>query len=52
MEIIGEQLIPNPQRATWDVICDPAVLQACIPGCESMEKISDNKHLSGEGVKE
>jgi carbon monoxide dehydrogenase subunit G len=41
MEIIGTQLIPKPQRQTWDAICDPAVLQICIPGCESMEKISD-----------
>ena len=40
MEITGEQLIPKPQQQTWDAICDPAVLQVCIPGCESMEKIS------------
>ncbi len=47
MEIIGEQLIPKPQQQTWDAICDPAVLQACIPGCESMEKISASEfHLT------
>ena len=47
MEIIGDQLIPKPQRQTWDAICDPAVLQLCIPGCESMEKISDSEfHLT------
>jgi carbon monoxide dehydrogenase subunit G len=47
MEITGEQLIPKPQRETWDAICDPAVLQVCIPGCESMEKISDSEfHLT------
>ena len=40
MEITGEQLIPKPQQQTWDAICDPAVLQVCIPGCESTEKIS------------
>ena len=43
MEIIGQQLIPKPQQQTWDAICDPAVLQLCIPGCESMEKISDSE---------
>ena len=43
MEIIGEQLIPKPQQQTWDAICDPAVLQLCIPGCETMEKISDSE---------
>ena len=43
MEIIGDQLIPKPQRQTWDAICDPEVLKFCIPGCESMEKISDSE---------
>ena len=47
MEIAGEQLIPKQQRQTWDAICDPAVLQVCIPGCESMEKISASEfHLT------
>ena len=43
MEIIGNQLIPQSQQATWDAICDPAVLQVCIPGCESMDRISDSE---------
>lgn len=47
MEITGGQLIPRPQQLTWDAICDPAVLQICIPGCESMEKISASEfHLT------
>lgn len=47
MEITGEQLIPRPLLPTWDAICDPAVLQVCIPGCESMEKISASEfHLT------
>ena len=47
MEILGDQLIPKPQRQTWDALCDPAVLQLCIPGCETMEKISDSEfHLT------
>ena len=47
MEINGDQLIPRPQQQTWDAICDPIVLQACIPGCESMEKVSDSEfHLT------
>ena len=43
MEIIGEQVIPKPQQQTWDAICDPAVLKICIPGCETMEKVSDSE---------
>ena len=40
MDIAGSQLIPKPQRQTWDAICDPEVLKVCIPGCETMERIS------------
>ena len=43
MDITGERLIPKPQQQTWDAICDPAVLQVCIPGCETMERISDSE---------
>jgi hypothetical protein len=43
MEITGQQLIPQLQQKTWDAICDPAVLQLCIPGCESMVRNSDSE---------
>ena len=43
MDITGEQLIPKPQQQTWNAICDPAVLQVCIPGCETMDRISDSE---------
>jgi carbon monoxide dehydrogenase subunit G len=43
MEMVGEQLIPLPQEATWQALNDTAVLMDCIPGCESMEQISDNE---------
>ena len=43
MEITGQQLIPQLQQKTWNAICDPAVLQLCIPGCESMVQTSDSE---------
>ncbi len=47
MELVGEQLIPRPQAVTWSSITDPEVLKVCIPGCDSMEKISDTEfHLT------
>jgi carbon monoxide dehydrogenase subunit G len=51
MEIIGQQLIPQAQQKTWDAICDPAVLQICIPGCESMTKVSDSEFELMMGAK-
>ena len=44
MEITGEQLIPLPQQRVWEALNDPEILKACIPGCESIEKISDNDY--------
>ena len=51
MEIVGSQLIPKPQQQTWDAICDPAVLQLCIPGCETMSKTSDSEFEMMMGAK-
>ncbi len=45
MEMTGEQLIALPQQATWDALNDTAVLMDCIPGCDSIEKQSDNEYL-------
>jgi hypothetical protein len=44
MEMKGEQLIPVPQDVTWAALNDTAVLKDCIPGCESIEKVSDNEY--------
>jgi carbon monoxide dehydrogenase subunit G len=41
MEMTGERLIPASRDAVWAALNDPAVLQASLPGCESMEKTSD-----------
>ena len=38
MELTGSQSIPAPPAAVWDALVDPAVLQRCLPGCESVEK--------------
>lgn len=40
----GEQLIPLPQEATWHALNDTGILKDCIPGCETIERISDNEY--------
>ena len=45
MEMTGEQLIALSQQATWDALNDTAVLMDCIPGCDSIERQSDNEYL-------
>ncbi len=42
MEMSGERLIPAPRTVVWAALNDPAVLQQCIPGCESLEKTGDS----------
>ena len=44
MEMTGEQLIPLPQQRVWEALNDPQVLKACIPGCESIERVSDTEY--------
>jgi len=51
MEMSGERRIPAPQRRVWDALNDPRVLQACIPGCESLEKVSDTEFKATAAVK-
>ena len=44
MEMTGQQLVPLPQHATWEALNDTEILKACIPGCDTLEKISDNQY--------
>jgi carbon monoxide dehydrogenase subunit G len=43
MEMTGEYRIPAPRPTVWSALNDPAVLQACIPGCESLERGAENE---------
>ena len=44
MEMTGQQNIPIPQADTWQALNDTAVLKECIPGCETLDKVSDNQY--------
>lgn len=43
LEMTGEYRIPAPQQRVWEALNDPAVLKACIAGCQQLEKISDTE---------
>jgi carbon monoxide dehydrogenase subunit G len=43
MEIKGEYKIAAPREKVFAALNDPDVLKACIPGCESLEKVSDTE---------
>ena len=39
----GEERIEAPIQKVWEALNDPEVLKASIPGCQSLEKKSDNE---------
>src|SRR5216684_4389837 len=43
MEMHGERRIPAPRAEVWARLNDPETLKACIPGCETVEKLSDTE---------
>jgi carbon monoxide dehydrogenase subunit G len=44
MDMTGERYIPLPQQKVWEALNDPEVLKACIPGCDSIERVSDTEY--------
>jgi uncharacterized protein len=51
MDMTGERRIPAPRERVWNALNDPAVLQAAIPGCESLEKLSDTEMKAAASVR-
>jgi uncharacterized protein len=51
MDMTGERRIPASRQIVWDALNNPEVLKASIPGCESLEKLSDNQMKAVAAVK-
>jgi hypothetical protein len=51
MDMTGERHIAAPRQAVWDALNDVETLKASIPGCESLEKTSDNEMKATAAVK-
>lgn len=43
MDMTGERRIAANQQTVWSALNDANVLKQCIPGCESLEKLSDTE---------
>lgn len=46
MDVSGEYRIAAPRESVWRGLNDAATLQASIPGCESLEKISETEFVA------
>jgi carbon monoxide dehydrogenase subunit G len=43
MEMHGELRIAAPREQVWERLNDPETLKICIPGCQTVERTSDNE---------
>jgi len=46
MDMSGEQLIAAPRQQVWQALNDPEILRQAIPGCETVEKLSDTEFVA------
>lgn len=43
LDMTGEYVLPVRRAEVWRALNDPAVLKRCIPGCETLEMVSDTE---------
>ena len=51
MDMQGSRQLAITQQQAWDALNDPAVLKACIPGCDKIEPSGDNQYSIGMALK-
>jgi carbon monoxide dehydrogenase subunit G len=51
MDMQGSRHLAVTQQQAWEALNDPAVLKACIPGCDKVEPTGDNQYAIGMSVK-
>ncbi len=51
MDMTGTRRIPAPRQRVWEALNDPEILKASIPGCESLEKLSDSEMKATAAIK-
>ena len=43
MELTSTRIVDAPLEQVWAALNDPAVLKEAVPGCETLERVSDNE---------
>lgn len=46
MEMKDEIRVEAARSSVWEALNNPEILKTCIPGCESLEQVSDNEFVS------
>jgi uncharacterized protein len=51
MDMQASRQLAITQQQAWDALNDPAVLKACIPGCDKVEPTGENQYAIGMALK-
>ena len=51
MEMQGSRQLAVTQQQAWAALNNPAVLKACIPGCDKVESTGENQYAIGMALK-
>jgi hypothetical protein len=51
MDMQGSRRLAVTQQQAWEALNDPAVLKACIPGCDKVEPTGENQYAIAMSVK-
>lgn len=51
MKLTAEQRIAAPRQRVWEGLNDPEILRASIPGCQSLDKVADDRFTATVEVK-
>lgn len=46
MELSGEHRFSAPRETVYRFLLDPDTLQACLPGCEELEKVGEDEYTA------
>jgi carbon monoxide dehydrogenase subunit G len=44
MTLEGTYTFNAPRQKVWDMLMDPAAIASCVPGCEGLEPLGDDKY--------
>lgn len=51
MDMQGNRALAITRQQAWDALNDPAVLKACIPGCDKVAPAGENQYTVGMALK-
>ena len=51
MDMQASRSLAITQQQAWEALNDPAILKACIPGCDKLESTGENQFVVGMALK-